>query len=514
MPSANPTESHNSTRREFIAQLGGALAVSVLAPPKAVAAGSPVGAGPAIPDDPLYTSTTRLVGLIRTGKISSVELVTAYLARIDAVNPKTNAIVQICRERALAEARECDRQLAAGQAKGRLHGVPMTIKDSFDTEGVITTAGTWGRRAFIPSRDSTIVQRARAEGAILLGKTNTPEFTLSTITDNRVYGRTLNPYKLTHTTGGSSGGAAASVSSGCSPFDIGSDSAGSIRWPSHYCGIAGLKPTQGRVPRTGHTPSFGGMFDSLQQVGPLARWVEDLAYLLPILSGPDEIDPSIVPVAHGDPYAVNLGALRVAWYTNNGSETPPTPETVAAVTEAARLMASLGATVTEDAPVALLRACNDARSAIQRGDGSAWIDRMAAKAGTDADHLMVRRGGQAVPTGKFTELLEQLDASRSDLLGWFKSYDLIVCPVNATPAQPFPAPGERPPASSAGKNYAFTGVFNNTGWPAAVVRGGTSPDGLPIGVQFVGHPWKEHIVIAAAAALERRTGGWRPPALV
>ncbi|HTE41849.1 MAG TPA: amidase, partial [Steroidobacteraceae bacterium] len=329
-----------------------------------------------------------------------------------------------------------------------------------------------------------------------------------------VYGRTFNPYKLTHSPGGSSGGSGANVASGGAAFDIGSDSGGSVRWPAHFNGIAGLKPTAGRVPRTGQVPSFAGMFDSMQQIGPLARWVEDLIYLLPIIAGPDNIDPSIYPVAIGSTTDVEVSSLRIAYYTDNGSPVKPTPETVVAVERAAKYFESLGARVVQDAPNSLLHEISQIRGGIQRGDGGAWIDRMAEAAGTTKTHPLLRRGGDAVTTAQFTKLLEQLDNTRSKLLSWFTSkYDLILCPVHPTPAEPYLPEGQYPEAAApaAPTNPGYTGIYNTLGWPSTVVRAGTSPDGLPIGIQLIARPWNEHVSLAAAASLESMTGGWQKP---
>src|SRR5262245_36081292 len=211
-----------------------------------------------------YSSASALAEAIRSKEVSSLEVVKAFLARIAEVNPKLNAVFQIQTEKAMAQAREADAALARGEVKGPLHGVPMTIKDSFDTAGVISTAGTKGRSQYVPTEDATVVARLKAAGAILLGKTNTPELTLAWETDNLVYGRTNNPYDLSRTPGGSSGGAAALIAAGGTPFDIGTDTGGSIRLPSHFCGIAGIRPTSGRVPRTGHIISYlAGSIDSL-----------------------------------------------------------------------------------------------------------------------------------------------------------------------------------------------------------------------------------------------------------
>ena len=257
------------------------------------------------PDELFFASASWLAEGLRTGELSSLEVVDAYLARIETVNPSLNAVVRL-NDDAREDARRADRERSSGALRGALHGVPFTAKDSLDTAGVVTTAGTFAWRERVPTRDATVVARVRAAGGILLGKTNTPEFTWSSETDNDVYGRTSNPYDLSRSPGGSSGGPAAIVAAAGSPFDIGSDTGDSIRQPSHVCGIAGLKPTSGRVPRTGHWPGYEGLFESFTQLGPMARRVEDLELLLPILAGPDGEDPHVPPVALGDPAAVEI----------------------------------------------------------------------------------------------------------------------------------------------------------------------------------------------------------------
>ncbi|HET9613773.1 MAG TPA: amidase, partial [Candidatus Limnocylindrales bacterium] len=250
---------------------------------------------------------TRLAALIRDREVASVEVTRACLDRIARVNDRINAVVTLAPD-ALDRAADADASLARGRLLGPLHGVPCTLKDSLDTAGLRTTAGTIGWRDRVPDRDATVVARVKAAGAIVLGKTNTPEFTWSDETDNDVFGRTSNPYDLERTPGGSSGGAAAIVAAGGTPFDIGSDTGDSIRQPAHVCGVAGLKPTQGRVPRTGHWPGFGGLVGSLQQLGPIARRVDDLALLLPIIAGPDGEDPHIAPAPLLDPADVDVAA--------------------------------------------------------------------------------------------------------------------------------------------------------------------------------------------------------------
>ena len=235
----------------------------------------------------------------------------ALLSRIEQVNGELNAVVQLSAQGAQTEAEAADAQLARGAVRGPLHGVPITIKDSLDTAGIVSTGGTTGRREFVPDHDATVVRRLREADAIILGKTNTPELTLSFETDNQVYGRTDNPFDVARTSGGSSGGAAAIIAAGGSPLDIGSDTGGSIRVPAHCCGITGLRPTSGRVPRTGHIVPYGlGSLDSLTTLGPMARRVEDLALTLPVISGVDWRDPTVVPLPLGDPKEVDCRIAR------------------------------------------------------------------------------------------------------------------------------------------------------------------------------------------------------------
>jgi len=259
-------------------------------------------------------SVSALAAAIRSRSISSEEVVRAYLDRIDEVNGLLNAVVQIRHEAALEEARNADRVLARGQVIGALHGVPFTAKDTFDTHGVISTAGTLGRRGYIPTRDASVVARIKHAGGILLGKTNTAELALSSETDNLVYGRTNNPYDLRRTPGGSGGGGAAIVAAGGSPFDLGSDMAGSLRAPAHFCGVAALKPTYGRIPRTGHILPH----DARMHIGPVTRYVHDLSLLVAVIEGPDDQDPEVIPMPEVSPAHVELKGKRAAVYVDDG----------------------------------------------------------------------------------------------------------------------------------------------------------------------------------------------------
>lgn len=503
-----------STRREFLRAAGygaaATLAASSMLSRLQAADLASYATSKDKTDDPLYMSAAKLAEWIRTKKISSTEAVKLHIARIDAVNPKINAVVAKCYERALQEAADADAMLAKGKLKGPLHGVPMTIKDSFDTAGVVSTGGTLGRKEFIPGKDATVVARARAAGAILLGKTNTPEFTLGgggKGTINLVYGVTKNPYNLDYQPSGSSGGAGAIVACGGSAFDIGSDYGGSIRGPAFANGIAGIKPTYGRLPRTGHIVGYGGAFDSFQETGPLARRVEDLALLLPILMGPDGWDAAMAPVPLGDPNAVNIPKLRVAYYTSNG-DVDPTPELQATVKQSIGYFSELGCKLTEDRPPKM-KELREIRTRFNGGDGREHIRRMLKKHGTSQASPGLQLDGDVVPSAEFTKLCEEMDAIRSEQLAWFEQYDLIICP--ASNSAPIPLDWERP------KNWAgasYTSQYNTTGWPAGVVRCGTAEKApLPLGIQVVGQPWRDDVVLAAMALIESKTGGWQKPPL-
>jgi amidase len=457
-------------------------------------------------------STVQIARAIAAGEIKSLDAVKACLARIDAVNPKINAVVAFCRERALAEAGQADAMRASGRSQGPLHGVPFTVKDSFDSAGVVSTGGTLGRKTYVPGKDATVVARARAAGAILLGKTNTPEFTLGgggKGTINLVYGVTRNPYNTDYQPSGSSGGAGAIVAAGGAYFDIGSDYGGSIRGPAFVNGIAGIKPTLGRVPRTGHIVGYGGAFDSFQETGPLARRVEDIALLMPVLAGPDNWDAAMAPVPLGDPAAVQIGKLRVAFYTSNGIM-DPTAEMQALVNQCVGYFTKAGCKVKEDRPPKMAELAT-VRQKFNGADGREHIRRLLRLHGTTQASPGLNISGDVVSSGEFTRLCEEMDAIRSEQLAWLEQYDLIVCPANQR--APIRLDFEQP--AEARSRSSYTSQYNTTGWPAGVVRAGTSKDeaGLPLGIQLVGQPWRDDVVIAAMAHVEKQTGGWIAPAI-
>ncbi|MET0656583.1 MAG: amidase [Steroidobacteraceae bacterium] len=462
-------------------------------------------------DEFIAWSASQVASLIQQKKISAVEAVNLCYARIDAVNPKLNAVVTMCRERALAEAQEADAMLAAGKSKGPLHGVPFTVKDSFDTAGVVSTGGTLGRKSYVPGKDATIVGRVRAAGAILLGKTNTPEFTLgggARGTYNLVYGQTFNPYNTLYSPAGSSGGAGSIVAAGGAFFDIGSDYGGSIRSPANVNGIAGIKPTYGLLPRTGHIVGYGGPYDNFQETGPMARRVEDLALLLPIMAGPDGWDAAMAPVPVGDPAKVELKKLRVAYYTNDG-QSEPTAEIQQLVKDCVGMFKDLGCKVAQDMPPKM-KELADARQKFSGASDGDNMRRLLQKHGTTQASPGLRLSGELLPSSEFTRWCEVMDAIKSEQLAWLEKYDLILCPANAKPPQKVPPEFVRPPGSGGG----YTSEYNTTGWPAGVVRAGTSKEepGMPLGIQVIGQPWRDDVVLAAMAHIEKLSGGWqRPP---
>lgn len=489
------------SRRDLVTALGAGAVLSAMHG----CAPSSGGGTPRTPlADPLHYSTARaLAEAIRAGEVSSTEVVEACLVRIGEVNGQLNAVFQIQSDAAMARAAEADQALARGELWGPLHGVPMTIKDSLDTAGVITTGGTQGRASFVPERDATVVARLKGAGAILLGKTNTPEFTLNFETDNLVYGMTHNPYNVAHSPGGSSGGAAAIVAAGGAPFDIGSDYGGSIRLPSHFCGLAGIKPSAGRVPRTGHIYPFGGLQDSFQQIGPLARSVDDLAMILDIIHGPDGIDPGLMPLIWNEPDDVDLSALRVSFHTDNGLATP-TPETQATVRAAAASLDGVVRNVVEARPGPVDQTMD--LTAMYWWDGDAAVRRLAAAAGT-TELSLAERTASTSNAVELDALVNRWYTFRSEMHGFMADYDAIICPVNARPAPP------HGPDMDEMIRFSYTITYNLTGWPAVVVRAGTSPDGMPIGVQIVARPGREDVALRLARHVEQELGGFQRPAL-
>jgi amidase len=460
-------------------------------------------------DSLTFSSATRLAEAIRTRDVSSLDVVDAHLKRIEAANPALNAVVLVLADAARAAAREADAAVARGDALGPFHGVPMTVKDAWEVAGIASTGGTLGRAGYIPRKDATVVERMRAAGAIPIGMTNVPEMSLAFESDNLVYGRTNNPYDLARTPGGSGGGGAAAIAAGMSPVEIGADLGGSIRLPCHFSGIAGLRPTTGRVPLTGYFPPAYGWVSHFAAAGPMARTVEDLVLALPVIAGPDWIDAGVhdVPLRAAD--AVAVKDLRVAFHHTNGIM-PARGDVAAAVLRAAQALESAGAHVEEAVPPGIEQ-CLDIFVGITTADGGEGLRMLLGIAGTTKTHAlmdaMLAMAGEAKSAAALQQLWAQVSVYRSTMLSFLKAYDVIVCPVNALPAIEHGTCFERDTIPA----FSYTIAHNLTGWPGAVVRCGTSLEGLPVGVQAVARPWREDVALAVAGHLEAALGGYQPP---
>lgn len=440
------------------------------------------------------------------GETTAEALVGQTLEAIAAADASLGAVVAGDPERALREAAEADAARRRGEERALL-GLPITVKDNLDVEGLRTAAGSAARPDHVAAEDATAVRRLRLAGAIVVAKTNLPEASSDYETENAVFGRTVHPLDPARTPGGSSGGEAALIAAGASLAGVGTDGGGSIRVPSHYCGIPGLRPTVGRVPETGQWPPTraSGMGD-LSCVGPMARRVADLGLLLEVMAGPDGVDPYAVPVPLGRPAEVEVGTLRVAWYGEDPGF-PVSGGTRAAVAAAAAALAELGCEVEEVAAPPAAEATELFFAAVG-GDGGAHLLEHCGHGGPHTEQFRaLLESFPSVPpsAGQFFALQRRVFELRERIRAWVGGHDVVVCPVVAGPA---PRHGEPPgPAAPGGDRYAafnYVHTYALAGMPAASVPAGTE-SGLPIGVQVVGRPWREDVVLATAEALESAT---------
>jgi amidase len=456
-------------------------------------------------DSILSLSAVQQASLIRQRKISSVELVEAHMRRIAELQPSLNAVTEVLCERALADARRADEM----EPTGPLHGVPFSIKDSIEVAGTVSTAGTTGRAgASAATEDATLVAQLRAAGAIPIAKTNLPELLFAFESDNYIFGRTANPYDLTRTAGGSSGGEAALIAACGSPMGLGSDCAGSVRLPAAFCGIAGIKPTSGRLPRTGHFPPAGGWITGLWQLGPMARFVEDVTLMMELLAGADGVDPTAV----ASPFqpTKNISHLRVAFYTDNGFA-KPTQDVSLTVQAAARALAAEVAMMEEKCPACLADAY-DLEMKLLGADGGDSLRQYHAGLGSARMHPLLSGWLDKLECYRtdlrgFQTYWEEWDRYRAEMAAFFRQYDAIVCPAYTQTAL---AHGTSTDEENF-RGFSHTIAYNVAGLPGAVVRCGASAAGLPIAVQIVAPPWREDVALAIAAFLERAMGGWKAP---
>ncbi|MBI2461338.1 MAG: amidase [Candidatus Rokubacteria bacterium] len=453
-------------------------------------------------DDLCYLPATDLAAAIRAKALSPVEVVEAFLARIERLNPLLNAYCTLTAEAAREAAREAEAAVLAGRPLGALHGVPVSIKDLIITRGVRTT---WGSKIYehhVPEEDAPAVERLRAAGAILLGKTNTPELGWRGSTDNLIFGPTRNPWDPGRTAGGSGGGAAAAVAAGLGPLAVGTDGGGSIRIPASFCGIYGLKPSFGRVPIY---PASAA--EALSHAGPMTRTVADAALMLEVMAGPDERDRNSLP-ADGAGYTGaiegDLRGLRVAWSPDLGYAAVD-PEVRALAGAAARRFVDLGCEVEEadpgfgDPQTAWVTLFYGSIAARLDGYLPEWQDRI------DPGLLRTVEKLRGLTAFNFAQALFERAALWDATRRFFARYDLLLTPTIAVPAFELGIVG---PSEVAGKPVGpmewtpFTYPFNLTGQPAASVPCGWTSGGLPVGLQIVGRRHADATVLRASAAFE------------
>jgi len=449
----------------------------------------------------VWRSAVDLAREIRGKKVSPVEVTDVILARIESLNPRLNTHCLVADDVARRAAREAEIAVMKGEPLGRLHGVPMSLKDVLYTRGIRTTGGSRLFADMVPEEDAIAVARLKSAGAVLLGKTNTSEFGFVAQTDNLLFGATRNPWNLACTPGGSSGGAAVAVASGLGPLGLGTDAGGSVRIPAAFCGVYGLKPSYGRVPEH---PTFPG-WDHVSHVGVIARTVRDAALVLDVIAGADDRDRRSLPREPGaylDACEEEIKGRLVAWTPDLGYAAVD-PRVRALCENAAAEFESLGCHVEvvnpgwED-PEALFRTIVSAQFY------AAWSDQLPAVEPQLDPRLVsfIRRGG-AVTAREYLAALRQVERYWLEAQTFLSRFDLLLMPTVAVP--PFEG---APPREIDDREVSvlgwmpFTYPFNLTGQPAASVPAGWTDDGLPVGLQIVGQLRQDRTVLSASAAFE------------
>jgi Asp-tRNA(Asn)/Glu-tRNA(Gln) amidotransferase A subunit family amidase len=467
---------------------------------------------------PVYAAISITRERLRKKEISPVELVKAHLERAQQLQPKLNAFVHLDAESALARARNLEGALVRGEALPPLGGIPLTMKSNIDVAGWPCPAGSVLRKDYIPTKNAILVDRLENAGAILLGNTNVPEFLMAYETDNRLNGKTSNPWNLAYSAGGSSGGEAAAISSACSMGGVGSDGGGSIRTPAHFCGICGLKPTPGRVAATGHFPLSAGAFGWIGVVGPMARTVADLREIFRAIAGPDSGDALSAPVPFREVSPEDVRDLRIG-ILENSLLGRATPETLSTVRFAAQSLCHLNFRVE---PVQL----EDLDRALELwwyffGPVIGSLIRQST-AGKESFLSPMLRTYLEVATTEPPKGIEAVlnacterDLVRASLLEQMREIPVLLSPVSNAPAFKH---GEGNYAPGDSHNYResmrFCQWLNLAGFPGLSLPMGRSPEGLPINVQLIGRPYEEELLLAIGEALERVRGPWQAPPAV
>jgi aspartyl-tRNA(Asn)/glutamyl-tRNA(Gln) amidotransferase subunit A len=449
-----------------------------------------------------FTPALELAALIRTGRLSPVEVIEAFARRVERLNPTLNAYCTLTLEEARHAARAAQRALAAGAQTGPLFGVPFAVKDVTYTGGVRTTLGSRLYADYVPQEDAPLVERLRAAGAILLGKTTTPELGWKGVTDSPLFGISRNPWRPDRTPGGSSGGSAAAVAAGLAPLATGTDGAGSIRIPASFCGVVGFKPSFGRVPY--YPPSAAEL---VAHAGPIARTVRDTALMLDVMAGPDDRDPHSLP-ASGVSYLAAcerpVKGLRLAWSPDLGTAQVEAPVRRLAERAAWRFVEA-GCTVEEASP-----AVSDPAEALETlfyaGIG-ARIDAQPPErqALVDPGLLRIAREFRSRSLLDMGRALAERATHWDGMRRFFERFDLLLTPTMPLPAFPVGLDWPAPAAGEHRERLAwtpFTYPFNLTGQPALTVPCGWTEEGLPVGLQIVGRRYDDATVLAAAAAFE------------
>jgi amidase len=459
-------------------------------------------------------SATELTHIIRGKRASPVEVAQAHLERIEQLNPALNAIVTIAPD-VLDRARQAEASLMRGDPAGPLHGLPITIKDTIETADLRSTSGSAVRAEFVPRVDAPSVARLRSAGAIILGKTNAAEMAMDYTADNPVFGRTNNPLDHSRTPGGSSGGEAAAIATCMSSGGLGSDLAGSIRIPAHFCGIAGLKPTTGSVPGAGQFPPSIGPYSLGAAIGPMARRVEDLQLLLRAVA-----EAKVSPGGQATDSLLSRSAAmrgsRVAWYTDD-DVAPVTEETRRTVARAASALDDAGLISEQRRPPGLERGYELWLKLFSRASVVQLRNVYTGREKEGGDFVRWRLGtADDTPTPTLDEYISawmERDRLRLALNQWMTEVPLLVAPVGATPALKHDTLKVTIGGTtlSTFRAFSYSQAFNVFDLPSVSVPAGVSAEGLPIGVQIVGRPFEEEAVLVAAAIVEEALGGWQLP---